>query len=142
MRIFLLGRSAKARHLALGELGEKLVVNYMKRTGLEVLRVNYRVHGLGEIDIIGRDGSCLVFVEVKTRKSSDRSRPGEAVNHEKQTKLWKASRVFLRELGSPDIRFRFDVAEVYYTSRFKNRVIYLPNAFSIENIRKTGRRFY
>ena len=141
MRIFLFGKSIKAGHLTLGETGEKLVVKYMGKIGLEVLRINYRVHGVGEIDIIGRDGSCLVFVEVKTRTNSDRSRPGEAVNHEKQNKLWKASRTYLRELGNPKIRFRFDVAEVYYQSRFKNRIVYLPNAFSAENIRKDS-RFY
>jgi len=109
--------------------------------GLEILRVNYRVHGVGEIDIIARDGSCLVFVEVKTRQNSEYARPGEAVNHDKQSKLWKTSRVFLRELGNPKIRFRFDVAEVYYKSRFNKKIIYLSNAFSVENIRKDSRYY-
>lgn len=141
MRALFFGKSAKAGHLTLGEIGEKLVVRHMKKIGLEVLQVNYRVHGVGEVDIVGRDGSCLLFVEVKTRKNFDRSRPGEAVNHDKQTKLWKASRMYMRELGNPKIRFRFDVAEVYYKSRFQNKIIYLPNAFSVENIRKDT-RFY
>ena len=126
------GRRKQAAHLKIGAIGEKIAIKEMNKMGLEVLRVNYSVHGTGEIDIIGRDGACLLFVEVKTRKKSDRSRPGEAVNLEKRKKLWKTSRAFIRELGSPKIRFRFDVVEVYYKNRFSYNVLYLSNAFTVE----------
>lgn len=124
--------------MSLGEYGEKLVIREMKKMGLEVLRVNYSVHGVGEIDIIGRDGSCLCFVEVKTRVNSDKSRPGEAVNRDKQKKLWKTSRAFIRELGNPNIRFRFDVAEVYYKNKFSYKIMYLSNAFNFKKFNKRG----
>ena len=126
----------RASHLSLGEFGEKVVIKEMKKMGLEILRVNYAVHKVGEIDIIGRDGSCLVFVEVKTRVNTDLSRPGEAVNSEKKKKLWKTSRAFINEIGNPKIRFRFDVAEVYYKSRFSYQIMYLSNAFSIDSLKR------
>lgn len=126
----------KTSHLSIGELGEKAVIREMKRMGFEVLRVNYAVHKVGEIDIIARDGSCLCFVEVKTRKNIQFSRPGEAVNREKQKKLWKTSRAFIRELGNPKIRFRFDVAEVHYKNRFSCKIMYLSNAFNVQMINR------
>ena len=136
MGILPISFSKKASHLRIGELGEKAVVREMKRMGLEVLRVNYSVHGVGEIDIIGRDGTCLLFVEVKTRKESQFSRPGEAVNLDKKKKLWKTSRAYIRELGNPKIRFRFDVAEVYYKNRFRKKVLYLPNSFNVTDVER------
>jgi len=130
----------KPSHLHTGEAGERLAVKEMKKIGLEILQLNYSVHGVGEIDIVARDGTCLVFVEVKTRKNFTYSRPGEAVNYEKKKKLWKTSRAYIRELGNPKIRFRFDVVEVLYKGFFKSEVIYLPNAFSIENIKRDKKR--
>lgn len=126
----------KPAHILVGEAGEKIAVREMKKMGLEILRRNYSVHGVGEIDIIARDGSCLVFVEVKTRKTIVGPRPGEAVNYEKKKRLWKASRAYLRELGKPEIRYRFDVVEVLFRGFFKSAVLYLPNAFNIENIKR------
>ncbi len=136
--------SRKPWHLRIGVLGEASVVREMKRMGLEILRVNYAIHDVGEIDIIGRDGSCLVFVEVKTRSRSetDINRPGAAVNRDKKLRLWRTSRIFMRELGNPQLRFRFDVAEVYVKGRFSRKVLYLPNAFTVspEDRKKFSKR--
>lgn len=141
MGLLSLFRKKKVSHLSLGELGEKIVIKEMKKMGFEILKVNYSVHKVGEIDIIARDGSCLAFVEVKTRRNTEYSRPGEAVNREKQKKLWKTSRAFLRELGNPKIRFRFDVAEVYYKNRFSNQIMYLSNAFNVEMINQKHTKY-
>ena len=51
-------------HLRRGRLGEKAARRYLKRCGLKFLTVNYKTR-CGEIDLIFRDGDCLVFVEVK-----------------------------------------------------------------------------
>ena len=110
----------------------------MRRMGLTVLRTNFAVHGVGEIDIIGRDGSCLVFVEVKTRSSLNGSRPGEAVDSEKKKKIWKTAQFFMRELGHRDLRYRFDVAEVYFKPLFRSEVLYLPGAFNMDDVKKPG----
>ena len=126
----------KATHLQLGERGERIVCREMRRKGLTVLRRNYSVHATGEIDIIGRDGSCLVFVEVKTRKSEEGARPGEAVNYDKKIRLWKTAHCFIKEIGGHNLRYRFDVAEVYYKSFFRSRVIYLPSAFDMDHVQK------
>ena len=126
----------KTEHLRTGRSGEKTVCREMRRMGLTVLRTNYSVHGVGEIDIVGRDGSCLVFVEVKTRRSEEGSRPGEAVNTEKKKKIWKTAQFYMRELGRRDLRYRFDVAEVYYRPFFRSDVLYLPGAFNMDDVKK------
>jgi putative endonuclease len=116
-------------NLAIGRLGEQLAAKEMQKIGVTVLQYNFAVHGLGEIDIIGRDGGCLVFVEVKTRRRWDKARPGAAVNKQKRKKIWKTAHSYMRQLGAGGFRFRFDVVEVYLVSRFRYKVIYLPGAF-------------
>ena len=127
---------SKPAHLKIGQKGERLALRELQRIGLTVLRTNYTVHGIGEIDIIARDGGCLVFVEVKTRSRRSFSRAGDAVNREKKKKLWKTAHLFMRELGNTELRFRFDVAEVYLFGRFKSKIVYLPGAFNRDDVKK------
>ena len=67
-------RMSTATHLALGEHGESLAVRALEGAGYAVLARRYRTR-LGEIDIIARDGTCLVFVEVKARTHRRCGRP-------------------------------------------------------------------
>ena len=127
---------SKISHLSIGRKGEKIVCREMRRMGMTVLRVNYSVHKKGEIDIVGRDGSCLVFVEVKTRSENTTVRPGEAVNLDKKIKLWKTAKSYLREIDGRKLRYRFDVAEVYYRPFWRSEVFYLPAAFDMDDIKK------
>ena len=66
----------------LGSYGERMAVRYLTDRGLEVLDRNWRCD-LGEIDIVARDGGCLVVCEVKTRRSTTFGQPIEAVDHRK-----------------------------------------------------------
>jgi putative endonuclease len=58
---------------ALGALGEDLAVEHIRRLGFVVVARNLRT-SRGEIDLIAFDGHTLVFVEVKTRRASNRRR--------------------------------------------------------------------
>ena len=58
----------KPEHLRRGALGERTAKKFLQRQGLKFLAANFRSQR-GEIDLILRDGDCLVFVEVKTRSS-------------------------------------------------------------------------
>src|SRR4051794_8734501 len=49
-----------------GQRGERLAREHLAARGYELLDANYRSR-LGELDVIARDGGCLVFCEVKTR---------------------------------------------------------------------------
>jgi putative endonuclease len=98
----------------LGRLGERLAARHLRRNRHKILYRNFRAKRGGEVDIVCRDKSCgeLVFVEVKTRSSTDFGRPADAVNMEKQRLISKGALAWLRLLDNPDIVFRFDIVEV------------------------------
>ena len=64
-------------HLRRGRLGEDAARRRLQELGLRFLAANFRCPR-GELDLIFRDGDCLVFVEVKTRSREDWTRPAAA----------------------------------------------------------------
>ena len=50
-----------------GNVYEQMAADYLEKQGMRILERNFRRGRNGEIDIIGRDGKYLVFVEVKYR---------------------------------------------------------------------------
>jgi putative endonuclease len=58
---------------SLGSRGEDLAVEHLRRLGFVIVARNVRTRD-GEIDLIAFDGRVLVFVEVKTRRASNRRR--------------------------------------------------------------------
>lgn len=53
----------------LGRFGEEAAVRYLRSIGMDVLERNWRCPH-GEIDVVARSGTTLVFCEVKTRRST------------------------------------------------------------------------
>lgn len=89
-----------------GQKGEDIAVRYLKKHGYTILERNFRIRG-GEIDIIGIDPSTgshsassgqaevtLVFVEVKTRSSTEFGTPFEAITPWKLKSLIKAAQFY------------------------------------------------
>ncbi|MBE7501899.1 MAG: YraN family protein [Verrucomicrobiales bacterium] len=68
-----------APHLERGRLGER--ARHLAAGSQKFLTANFRTRR-GEIDLVFRDGACLVFVEVKTRSSEDWNRPAAAVGQQ------------------------------------------------------------
>ena len=91
---------------ALGRRGEEMALEYFRRKGYRVVERGFRLFR-GEIDIIAYDGPTLVFIEVKTRTTTEFGLPEEAVTPAKQSQIRKIARGFLveRGLGEPDCRF-------------------------------------
>jgi putative endonuclease len=58
-----------AEHNELGEKGEELARNFLRKKGYKIIERNWRF-GKDEIDIIAIDNDYLVIVEVKTRRSN------------------------------------------------------------------------
>lgn len=71
---------------AVGRYGERVAARYLHDTGLVVLETNWRCE-IGELDIVARDGDCLVICEVKTRTSEAFGSPIEAVTRRKEARL-------------------------------------------------------
>lgn len=84
----------------------------MKSRGFKVLYRNFKAPRGGEVDLVCRERDTLVFVEVKTRSSTEFGRPLAAVNRSKQRLVSRGAVAWLRLLDNPDVIFRFDVVEV------------------------------
>jgi putative endonuclease len=130
-------RAEKPLHLRHGELGERAAKKQLKRHGLKFLTANFRTPR-GEIDLIFRDGDCLVFVEVKTRSSEDWVRPAAAVNAERRRRLTRAALDYLRLLRNPLVKVRFDIVEVLLQGSAVREVRHLPNTFPMEHPYRYG----
>ncbi len=117
-------------HLRHGKIGEAAAKKHLKGQGLKFLTANYR-SDRGEIDLIFRDGDCLVFVEVKTRSSEDWVRPAAAVNARKRRLLSQCALDYLRLLKNPAVQIRFDIVEVLLNDGAVYEVRHLPNTFSM-----------
>jgi putative endonuclease len=88
---------------------EEFVKAYLIKQGLKWLQSRYRSK-FGEIDLVMQDKNCLIFVEVKYRKSTVFGSAYESVTWQKQRKLQLTALQFLA-----------------HTSRFK----YWPARFDV-----------
>jgi len=123
--------SGEAAHIALGQRGENLAAQFLRRHGHSILYRNFRAPRGGEVDIVCRDKkhSELVFVEVKTRSSELFGAPAEAVDQKKRRLIIRGAMQWLRMLDMPEITYRFDIVEVVIGPPLEIRQI--ENAFPI-----------
>ncbi len=114
--------------IALGKKGEELAVHFLQQHGFSIITRNYRQKS-GEIDIIAKEGECLVFVEVKTRNSLQYGQPFEAVTGRKQMQLSKIALDYLTRNNLLDHTCRFDVVSIVINTNDKTTIEHLPNCF-------------
>jgi putative endonuclease len=114
----------------LGTGAERAAADYLAARGYRLLAVNQRV-GRGELDIIARRGSVLVFAEVKARRSLWCGAPEDAVTVRKRrqvarlAELWLAARPYALA-GVQEVRF--DILAVDLTT-VPAQIRHLPAAF-------------
>ncbi len=120
-----------SRASAAGNRGEEAVSRYLEGLGAEILERNYRITG-GEIDIIARLRSELLFVEVKTRKALKSVTGYESVSKRKQELLIRTA-VQYCEKNETELQPRFDVAVVCMADGRVLDIEYLENAFDMSD---------
>jgi len=129
-----IGRSyiKRSRNKDLGKAGETMAYRYLKGCGYNVLERNYSTP-LGEIDIVAKDGSVLVFVEVKTRRSTIYGMPEESVDIKKKRKLTKLAQLYISKKRLFDKEARFDIVSICVDGPFgDNKIRLIKNAFYAE----------
>lgn len=77
-----------------GEQAEAQAAEFLLGQGLALLERNYRCRA-GEIDLIMRDGSALVFVEVRLRASDQYGGAIGSITRAKKARLLRAARHYL-----------------------------------------------
>ncbi len=133
----LAGRKMASREI--GDMGEIIAARWLAAHGRKVLYRNYRGANRGEVDIVARHRDVLTFVEVKSRTSTAFGRPADAVGPDKQRLIQRGALDWLRLLGNPRIKFRFDIAEVILTEGELPRVHIIENAFQMPDGSMAGR---
>jgi putative endonuclease len=116
--------------LALGQWGEEQAAHYLCQQGLKILERNYRTP-VGEIDIIARSKKELLFVEVKTRRSTSFGLPQESVGVRKQRQIIRAAQWYLTQEKTSKLQPRFDVVAILCQSDENMTIQHLPNAFGL-----------
>jgi len=109
---------------AVGRYGEDVAAAYVRDAGWVVLDRNWRGAG-GELDLVALDGTELVAVEVKTRRTATFGSPAEAVT---PRKLARVRRLTAQWLAAHDVRpasVRIDVLAVLVTGRGAAQVDHL-----------------
>jgi putative endonuclease len=104
-----------AEHNELGEKGEELARNFLRKKGYKIIETNWR---------FGKD---LVIVEVKTRRSNYFCEPEFAVNKKKQSFLIRAAHAYIIRKDI-DLETRFDIVSIIITSQ-KTHINHIDFAF-------------
>ena len=91
-----------------GDWGEEYARRYLEQRGYSIVEAKYR-GSYGEIDLVAREGRCLVFVEVKSRRSRAFGIPEESVTPAKQKKLLESAQEYVQVKGLEGQEWRIDV---------------------------------
>lgn len=95
-----------------GKAYEEQAARYLAEHGFVLLEKNFRSRQ-GEVDLIGFHENCLVFVEVKYRKSASAGLPEEAVGSQKQSRICQASDYYrLTHPEEEGRQIRYDVVAI------------------------------
>ncbi len=121
----------------LGDLGERIAIDYLKKKGYRILAKNYVPQfadlGKTEIDIIAQKEKIITFIEVKTlaRNLNSTFLPQDKVDFLKQKKIIKAAEFYLLEkklFGRP---WQIDVIALKIDSNSqKAKIWHLENVVS------------
>jgi putative endonuclease len=116
----------------LGRAGEQLALEHLERLGYVLVARNHRTRH-GELDLVVHDGGTLVFVEVKTRRTTASGGvPWDALHAAKQRQVRAMAAAFLRDVAQrpPARSVRFDAIGVVIDPRGRLvRLDHLEGAF-------------
>ena len=115
-----------AQHNELGKKGEQLAVDFLLKSGYEIVARNYRFDK-AEVDIIARQHEILAIIEVKTRSTAEFGNPQEFVKPKQIQRLVKAVDEYVT-LNDLDVDVRFDIIAIVKTGK-SYKIEHLENAF-------------
>ncbi|MEC9222224.1 MAG: YraN family protein, partial [Bacteroidota bacterium] len=107
-------------------IGERWAQLYLRQVGILPIDQNVRYHG-SEIDIVGIEKNCLVFIEVKTRRSLRYGWPESAVDSRKQAHMVQVARFYCDDIQWSTAS-RFDVV-AHSLSDHKLSIYHIRDAF-------------
>ena len=99
----------------LGRIGEQIAARHLAALGMTILDRNWRCQEgdlRGELDLVARNGSAVVFCEVKTRRRHTPAGPLEAVTPDKLRRLRRLAGAWLAAHPAGPATVRIDAIGV------------------------------
>lgn len=113
----------KTKNKEVGQKGEELAQEYLKKQGYEILETNKQFQEGAkktcEIDIIAKHKNTLVFVEVKTRSTDICGSPLEAITKSKYENIRTGLYLYLKETKQKYKNFRIDAISILLKPEIK-----------------------
>ncbi len=110
-----------------GDAFELRACDFLKAAGLRLVARNWRCR-LGEIDLIMREGTTLVFVEVRKRNAQQFGGAGASISASKLKKIEAAASLYLADFSrAPDCRIDAVVFDVDAASTQQTRPEWIKN---------------
>ena len=103
-----------------------------EETRIRDFRKNYK-YKLGEIDVIARRRGRLAFIEIKTRTSAQFGTPQEAVNLQKQEKIFTIAQWYMKEKKFVKTPVAFDVVAILWKEEQTSEICLIADAFEKED---------
>lgn len=97
-----------AQHNELGKIGEDEACYYLIERDIHILERNWRGQEC-EVDIIAEDYGMIIFIEVKTRSTTNYEMPEDAVDARRMYRLSRAAEEYLFRNRLERNPFRFDI---------------------------------
>lgn len=110
-----------------GQWGEDFSVDFLVQNGMEILHRNWR-YKRAEIDIIGKEGDILVFVEVKTKSGTFMGRPEEVVGFKKKKMMFAAASAYMASTEYEG-EIRFDIIGIIGGPGGVKEILHFKDAF-------------
>ena len=111
----------------LGDIGEREACTYLESIGMIMIDANWSCP-MGEIDLIMRDGSTLVFVEVRMRSSVQYGEGLDTIGRDKQNRVIRTAEGYQQKHNYwGDIRF--DVVSIVSRADDTYEITHVPHAF-------------
>lgn len=119
----------KSSNKKTGAAGEKFAAEYLEKAGYKILEKNFHYSRFSEIDIIAKEKDTIVFVEVKTRTTSNYGHPLEAITPKKLEHIFQTAQYYLQKTDEKYKNYRIDVisilgADKYELEHLKNISLY------------------
>jgi putative endonuclease len=108
----------------IGTSYEQKAAEYLSKNGYNIIEKNFRCR-IGEIDLIGRDGNYLSFIEVKYRSGIAKGYPAEAITPNKIRRITRTAQFYMLMHKIPqDTPCRFDAVVI-----LEDEITVIKNAF-------------
>ncbi len=94
-----------------GTEAEKIAAAYLESKGWLILDQNYFFQR-AEVDIVAYDQECIVFVEVRSKTSTNYGYPEDTIGPNKEKNIYKAAEAWMYERKMEGALARFDVITI------------------------------